>query len=277
MSEANSLELINEHSKKNLDQYCSKQDIELLVLHTLGIDRNNLYRENPSIDQCNLKKIESFIERRNLGEPLAYILRTKGFWNLDLFVNENVLVPRPETELLVETILSFYNSEPLNLLDLGTGSGAIGLSLMSERPSWQVYCSDLSFKALKVAQENKTNNLMNIHLINANWLNAFEVKSFDVIVSNPPYVDHNDERLLKDGISFEPKEALIAEERGLSDIKHIIKNSKEYLRNEGCLLVEHAPEQSNDIIDLFNEYSYTDIRLFQDLNGDDRVSLGKIA
>ena len=277
MSEANSLELINEHSKKNLDQYCSKQDIELLVLHTLGIDRNNLYRENPSIDQCNLKKIESFIERRNLGEPLAYILRTKGFWNLDLFVNENVLVPRPETELLVETILSFYNSEPLNLLDLGTGSGAIGLSLMSERPSWQVYCSDLSFKALKVAQENKTNNLMNIHLINANWLNAFEVKSFDVIVSNPPYVDHNDERLLKDGISFEPKEALIAEERGLRDIKHIIKNSKEYLRNEGCLLVEHAPEQSNDIIDLFNEYSYTDIRLFQDLNGDDRVSLGKIA
>ena len=277
MSEANSLELINELSKKILDQYCSKQDIELLVLHTLGIDRNNLYRENPSIDQCNLKKIESFIERRNLGEPLAYILRTKGFWNLDLFVNENVLVPRPETELLVETILSFYNSEPLNLLDLGTGSGAIGLSLMSERPSWQVYCSDLSFKALKVAQENKTNNLMNIHLINANWLNAFEVKSFDVIVSNPPYVDHNDERLLKDGISFEPKEALIAEERGLRDIKHIIKNSKEYLRNEGCLLVEHAPEQSNDIIDLFNEYSYTDIRLFQDLNGDDRVSLGKIA
>ena len=277
MSEANSLELINELSKKSLDQYCSKQDIELLVLHTLGIDRNNLYRENPSIDQCNLKKIESFIERRNLGEPLAYILRTKGFWNLDLFVNENVLVPRPETELLVETILSFYNSEPLNLLDLGTGSGAIGLSLMSERPSWQVYCSDLSFKALKVAQENKTNNLMNIHLINANWLNAFEVKSFDVIVSNPPYVDHNDERLLKDGISFEPKEALIAEERGLRDIKHIIKNSKEYLRNEGCLLVEHAPEQSNDIIDLFNEYSYTDIRLFQDLNGDDRVSLGKIA
>ena len=277
MSEANSLELINELSKKSLDQYCSKQDIELLVLHTLGIDRNNLYRENPSIDQCNLKKIESFIERRNLGEPLAYILRTKGFWNLDLFVNENVLVPRPETELLVETILSFYNSEPLNLLDLGTGSGAIGLSLMSERPSWQVYCSDLSFKALKVAQENKTNNLMNIHLINANWLNAFEVKSFDVIVSNPPYVDHNHERLLKDGISFEPKEALIAEERGLRDIKHIIKNSKEYLRNEGCLLVEHAPEQSNDIIDLFNEYSYTDIRLFQDLNGDDRVSLGKIA
>lgn len=276
MSEANSLELINELSKKSLDQYCSKQDIELLVLHTLGIDRNNLYRENPSIDQCNLKKIESFIERRNLGEPLAYILRTKGFWNLDLFVNENVLVPRPETELLVETILSFYNSEPLNLLDLGTGSGAIGLSLMSERPSWQVYCSDLSFKALKVAQENKTNNLMNIHLINANWLNAFEVKSFDVIVSNPPYVDHNDERLLKDGISFEPKEALIAEERGLRDIKHIIKNSKEYLRNEGCLLVEHAPEQSNDIIDLFNEYSYTDIRLFQDLNGDDRVSSGKI-
>ena len=277
MSETNSLELINKLSHENLDQYCSKEDIELLVLHTLDMSRNTLYRENPSADEGQLKKIEHFIERRNLGEPLAYILGNKGFWNLDLFIDKNVLVPRPETELLVEKILSFYNSEPLRLLDLGTGSGAIGLSLISERPSWQVYCSDLSFKALKVAQENKKNNLINVHLINANWLNAFEVNSFDVIVSNPPYVDQNDERLLKDGISFEPIEALVAEEKGLRDIKHIIKNSKEYLRANGCLLVEHAPEQSNDVIDLFNEYSYTGIRLFQDLNGDDRVSFGKKA
>jgi len=276
MSEANSLGLIKKLSKENLDQYSSKEDIELLVLHTLDINKNTLYRENPSIDEGQLKKIEYFIERRNLGEPLAYILGNKGFWNIDLFINENVLVPRPETELLVEKILSFYNSEPLSLLDLGTGSGAIGLSLISERPSWQVYCSDLSFNALKVAQENKKNNTNNVHLINANWLNAFGINSFDVIVSNPPYVDQNDERLLKDGVSFEPTEALVAQERGLRDIKHIIKNSKDYLRDNGCLLIEHAPEQSKNVIDLFNEYSYSSIRLFQDLNGDDRVSFGKI-
>ena len=276
MREANSLELMSQLSKENQDRNCSKEDIKLLVLHTLDIDRNTLYRENPFVDKGQLKKIEDYIERRNLGEPLAYILETKGFWNLDLFIDENVLVPRPETELLVEKILSLCGSEPLSLLDLGTGSGAIGLSLLSERPSWEVYCSDLSFKALKVAQENKKNNLANVKLINSNWLSAFASNSFDIIVSNPPYVDQNDERLFKDGVSFEPIQALVAEERGLRDIRHIIKNSREYLRDNGSLLVEHAPEQSNDVIDLFKEYSYTDIRLFQDLNGDDRVSFGKI-
>ena len=277
MMESNSLELISQLSRENQDRYCSKEDIKIMVLHTLDIDRNTLYRENPFVDKGQLKKIEDYIERRNLGEPLAYILETKGFWNLDLFIDENVLVPRPETELLVEKILSLCGSEPLSLLDLGTGSGAIGLSLLSERPSWEVYCSDLSFKALKVAQENKKNNLANVKLINSNWLSAFASNSFDIIVSNPPYVDQNDERLFKDGVSFEPIQALVAEERGLRDIRHIIKNSREYLRDNGSLLVEHAPEQSNDVIDLFKEYSYTDIRLFQDLNGDDRVSFGKIA
>ena len=275
MMESNSLELISQLSRENQDRYCSKEDIKIMVLHTLDIDRNTLYRENPFVDKGQLKKIEDYIERRNLGEPLAYILETKGFWNLDLFIDENVLVPRPETELLVEKILSLCGSEPLSLLDLGTGSGAIGLSLLSERPSWEVYCSDLSFKALKVAQENKKNNLANVKLINSNWLSAFASNSFDIIVSNPPYVDQNDERLFKDGVSFEPIQALVAEERGLRDIRHIIKNSREYLRDNGSLLVEHAPEQSNDVIDLFKEYSYTDIRLFQDLNGDDRVSFGK--
>ena len=276
MMESNSLELISQLSRENQDRYCSKEDIKIMVLHTLDIDRNTLYRENPFVDKGQLKKIEDYIERRNLGEPLAYILETKGFWNLDLFIDENVLVPRPETELLVEKILSLCGSEPLRLLDLGTGSGAIGLSLLLERPSWEVYCSDLSFKALKVAQENMQNNSINVHLINAHWLNAFEANSFDVIVSNPPYVDENDDRLLKDGVSFEPIQALVAGERGLMDIRHIIKNSKKYLRDNGVLIVEHAPEQSDDVIGLFNEYSYRDIRLFQDLNGDDRVSFGKI-
>jgi len=276
MSGENSLELIYQLSKKNLDQYCSKQDVELLVLHILGINRNVLYREDPSLTENQSIMLNYFIKRRNLGEPLAYIIGNKGFWNLELFVDENVLVPRPETELLVERILSLYNLSPLRLLDLGTGSGAIGLSLISERPSWEVYCSDLSFKALKVTQENKNNNKMNVHLINADWLSAFSINSFDVIVSNPPYVDQNDKRLFEDGVSFEPMEALVAEERGLKDVQHIIRHAKDYLRDSGCLLVEHAPEQSKDVIDLFNDYSYSSIRQFQDLNGDDRVSFGKI-
>ena len=276
MNEQNSLELINQLSKENLNQHCKKEDLELLVLDILGIDRNILYRKNPTLNEDQTIILRQYIKRRNLGEPLAYILGNKGFWKLDLSVDKNVLVPRPETELLVEKILFFYDSKPLKLLDLGTGSGAIGLSLISERPSWEVYCSDLSFKALNVAQENKKNKLMNAYLINANWLNAFGKNSFDVIVSNPPYVDQNDKRLLKDGVSFEPLEALVSKERGLKDLKHIIMNAKDHLRDEGHLFVEHAPEQSKDVIDIFNYCSYKSIRQFKDLNGDDRVSSGKI-
>ena len=276
MNEQNSLELINQLSKENLNQHCKKEDLELLILDILGIDRNILYRKNPTLNEDQTIILRQYIKRRNLGEPLAYILGNKGFWNLDLSIDKNVLVPRPETELLVEKILFFYDSKPLKLLDLGTGSGAIGLSLISERPSWEVYCSDLSFKALNVAQENKKNKLMNAYLINANWLNAFGKNSFDVIVSNPPYVDQNDKRLLKDGVSFEPLEALVSKERGLKDLKHIIMNAKDHLRDEGHLFVEHAPEQSKDVIDIFNYCSYKSIRQFKDLNGDDRVSSGKI-
>ena len=276
MTGQNSLELINQLSKENLDQYCNKEDLELLIINILDIDRNFLYRENPTLNENQTILLKKSIVRRNLGEPLAYILGNKGFWNVDLLINQNVLVPRPETELLVEKLLSFYDSKPLKLLDLGTGSGAIGISLFSERPSWNVYCSDLSYKALQVALENKKNNQVKVYLINADWLNAFCKNSFDVIVSNPPYVNQNDERLLKDGVSFEPLEALVSQEQGLKDIKHIILNAKNYLRDNGCLLLEHAPEQSKEVIDLFEHYAYKSIRQFKDLNGDDRVSFGKI-
>jgi len=272
----NSLELINQLSKENLDQYCNKEDLELLIINILDIDRNFLYRENPTLNENQTILLKKSIVRRNLGEPLAYILGNKGFWNLDLLINQNVLVPRPETELLVEKVLSFYDSKPLKLLDLGTGSGAIGISLFSERPLWDVYCSDLSYEALQVALENKKNNQVKVYLIHANWLNAFCKNSFDVIVSNPPYVDQNDERLLEDGVSFEPLEALVAQEGGLKDIKHIILNAKKYLRDNGSLIIEHAPEQSKDVIDLFERNAYKKIRQFKDLNGDDRVSFGKI-
>ena len=244
----NSLELINQLSKENLDQYCNKEDLELLIINILDIDRNFLYRENPTLNENQTILLKKSIVRRNLGERLAYILGNKGLWNLDL----------------------------LKLLDLGTGSGAIGISLFSERPSWNVYCSDLSYDALQVALENKKNNQVKVYLIHANWLNAFCKNSFDVIVSNPPYVDQNDERLLEDGVSFEPLEALVAQEGGLKDIKHIILNAKKYLRDNGSLLIEHAPEQSKDVIDLFENNAYKDIRQFKDLNGDDRVSFGKI-
>ena len=141
-------------------ELCSQLDIELLVLDILKISKNDLYRDNPLLSQDQQDRLLKLIDRREKGEPLAYIREKIGFWNLDLHIDQRVLVPRPETEVLVERILENFNSKKLNVLDLGTGSGAIGLALCSERPFWNIVCSDLCPQALSVARRNMKKNLL---------------------------------------------------------------------------------------------------------------------
>ncbi len=163
----------------SLIQSCSissRLDIELLVMHVLGIDKNILYRDDPLLTSQELERIKKLIERRETGEPLAYLTNNIGFWNLDLYVNRKVLVPRPETEVLVQNVLEGFNSERIAVLDLGTGSGAIGLSLAKDRPDWLVTCSDISLDALKVASINMSKNSTNVQLVNTDWLNSFKSK-----------------------------------------------------------------------------------------------------
>ena len=274
MNERSSLNQINIISKDT--HLSTKLDIELLILDLLKIDKNILYREDPVLSSRQLKKLEVLVRRREQGEPLAYILKSKGFWSLDLFVDENVLVPRPETEIIIEKILESFDTSEKTVLDLGTGSGAIGLSLSKERKDWGVFCSDISFDAIKVARKNKYKNEVDAIFINSDWLEAYADNTFDIIVSNPPYIDPDDPRIHSDGLKYEPIHALISDQKGLKDIETIICQSKEVLVNKGSLFIEHGHDQSGEVELLLEKYNFSDIRKFQDLNGDDRVCSGKI-
>ena len=270
-SALNQIKILTKSSKVS-----SQLDIELLVLHLLKIDKNILYRDNPSLTDKTLNELKTLINRREKGEPLAYIINKIGFWNLSLYVDHNVLVPRPETETLVGVVLGIFDSKKMKILDLGTGSGAIGLSLAKERANWEVVCSDLSYEALKVTSKNMNQNSLNLHLVNSNWLTAFKNEYFDVIISNPPYIDPSDPRVISDGLKYEPIEALVSDSAGLQDIKNIVKESSEILNNTGYLFIEHGYDQSDDVVSIFENYGFSQIRTFKDLNGDDRVCSGKL-
>ena len=254
----------------------SRLDIELLVMHVLEIDKNILYRDDPLLTSQALEKIKQLIERRETGEPLAYLTNNIGFWSLDLYVNRKVLVPRPETEVLVQSVLESFKSERIAVLDLGTGSGAIGLSLAKDRPDWLVTCSDISLDALKVASINMTRNSTNVQLVNTDWLNSFQPKHFDVIVTNPPYINSSDPRIFSDGLKYEPIEALVSDSEGLGDIKKIIQQGSKMLKDNGSLFLEHGYDQSDKVVDIFRSYGFSGIKSLKDLNGHNRVCVGQL-
>ena len=254
----------------------SQLDIELLALHLLKIDKNVLYRDNPSFTKETCNELKDLIKRREKGEPLAYLTNNIGFWDLSLYVDNKVLVPRPETETLVQNVLEMFDSRQIKVLDLGTGSGAIGLSLAKERPDWEVICSDMSLEAIKVTKKNMIMNSLNVSLVNSNWLAAFKNEYLDLIISNPPYVDPSDPRVSSDGLKFEPIEALVSDCEGFKDIEQIIKESSKMLRNSGYLFLEHGYDQSDKVVSMFENYNFSQIRTFKDLNDDDRVCSGKL-
>ena len=254
----------------------SQLDIELLALHLLKIDKNVLYRDNPSFTKETCNELKDLIKRREKGEPLAYLTNSIGFWDLSLYVDNKVLVPRPETETLVQNVLEMFDSRQIKVLDLGTGSGAIGLSLAKERKNWEVICSDMSLEAIKVTEKNMLMNSLNVSLVNSNWLAAFKNEYLDLIISNPPYVDPSDPRVSSDGLKFEPIEALVSDCEGFKDIEQIIKESSKMLRNSGYLFLEHGYDQSDKVVSMFENYNFSQIRTFKDLNDDDRVCSGKL-
>ena len=255
---------------------CSQLDIELLVLHLLNIDKNVLYRDNPSFTEETCNELKDLIKRREKGEPLAYLTNQIGFWNLSLYIDNKVLVPRPETETIIQNILETFSSKQIKVLDLGTGSGAIGLSLAKERKNWEVICSDMSLEAIKVTEKNMLMNSLNVSLVNSNWLAAFKNECFDLIVSNPPYINPSDPRVLSDGLKFEPIEALVSDCGGFKDIEQIVKESSKTLNNSGYLFLEHGYDQADQVVSIFENYDFSQIRTFKDLNGDDRVCSGKL-
>ena len=219
--------------------------------------------------------IEDFIKKKQEGIPLDYILNSTKFYEEEFYVDERVLIPRPETELLVDYINNYDFPRKIKILDAGTGSGCIGISIAIKNPKFEVYGSDYAIDSLNVAKINKKNlDVANFHLIQADWLCCFDEKSFDVIISNPPYMAEEDLHL--NDLKHEPYQALVASNHGLGDIQKITQQSTKILKREGMIIFEHGFNQSNDVKNIFEENGFTNIKLIKDFQNHPRATLGMI-
>ena len=242
--------------------------------------------ESYRLTDSELIQFNAGVMQMQQGMPLAYLTGHQEFWSLSFKVNEHTLIPRPDTEILVEQTLSWIkanesnlenNHQNLRLLDLGTGSGCIAISLAHELSSanWQVVAVDLSSEALKIAQYNATaNKVNNIVLVQSSWYEQLTANKFDVIVSNPPYIDETDEHLTR--LKAEPISALSAANKGLADIEHIITQAPHHLRVGGLLAIEHGYDQGLSVRQLFIDDKFEDVHTVQDFGGNDRVTLGQL-
>jgi len=247
---------------------------EILLAHALAKSRTYLHTwPERTLNETELATFNQLVERRCDGEPSAYITGEQEFWSLSLEVTPDTLIPRPETELLVELALEkIPTDEHYNIADLGTGSGAIALAIASERPRSQMYAVDFSAEALAVAERNRDkHSLNNITLLHGDWLTPLSELTFDLIISNPPYIRENDSHLEQGDLPFEPRSALVATNNGLDDIQRIVSDSKARLTNGGWLLIEHGYDQATDVSEIFKQHGYHNITTHRDLGGQPRV------
>ena len=259
------------------DSPTPRLDAELLLAQALGKSRGYLHtwpEREPEAPQ--LERYQAALARRRTGEPVAYILGRQGFWSLDLDVASHTLIPRPDTELLVETALALLPATPLQVLDLGTGTGAIALALACERPAWQVTGVDRVPEAVALAQGNGTRlQLANARFAESCWFSALAWQRFQLIVSNPPYIAAADPHLSQGDVRFEPSSALVAGIDGLDDIRLIIEQAPAHLLAGGWLLLEHGFEQAEAVRELLSRRGFTAVDSRRDLGGHQRISVGQ--
>ena len=259
------------------DSPTARLDAELLLAAALGKPRSYLRtwpEHEPGAEQ--LAAFAALLERRRAGEPVAYILGHQGFWSLDLEVAPHTLIPRPDTELLVETALQLAPATPQRVLDLGTGSGAIALALASERGGWQVIGVDRIAEAVALAERNRQRlKLGNAEFRQSSWFDGLAGERFDLILSNPPYIAADDRHLGEGDVRFEPLSALVAGVDGLDDIRQIIAQAPRHLQAGGWLLLEHGYDQAEAVRELLAAAGFTAVDSRRDLGGHQRISLGR--
>jgi release factor glutamine methyltransferase len=256
-------------------------DSEILLAHYAHLSRTDLHAK-PEFEVDHLKAFHfcTAIEQRAIGTPVAYLLNTAGFHALELFITPDVLIPRPETELLVDWALEIAR-EDATILDLGTGSGAIALSLANALPNAQIVATDQSMNVLDVAERNAEQYGYNgrVRFLEGSWYEALEqdpaLTTFDLIVSNPPYVAENDPHLEQGDVMHEPKVALVSGPDGLNALRVIIAGAPQRLNTEGWLLVEHGYDQEAAVQDLFQQANFTNVTTRKDLNGHPRITGGQ--
>ncbi len=256
-------------------------DVEVLLAFAIKKTRTYLYTwPEKHITGIELLEFDRLFQARKKGEPIAYLTGEQEFWSLPLVTCPSTLIPRPETELLVESVLSLAEKIPTaakNLLDLGTGTGAIALALASEQPSWSIQGVDVMPEAVNLAKKNATLlKLSTIHFYQSHWFDAIDTKTvFDFIVSNPPYIDANDPHLQEGDVRFEPLSALVANNNGLADLQHIIIGSRAYLAEGGWLLLEHGYQQAPLVRQALTAAGFSEVRSDKDLAGHERISYGQ--
>lgn len=278
--------------KKQIQQLTNEERVSLLPSFWLTdwllyvIDRPALFLitdESYELTDSERTRFEDGVIKMQQGVPLAYLTGQQAFWSLNFLVNEHTLIPRPDTEVLIEQVLNWITTQPAQvsnkrLLDLGTGSGCIAISLAHElkKDNWQVVAVDLSSEALSVAQRNADlNGVDNVKFVQSSWydeLSTQDTSLFDIIVSNPPYIDEADEHLAR--LVAEPISALSAPNHGLADIEQIVQQATNYLRSGGLLAIEHGFDQGRAVRQLFLENDFESVTTVQDYGGNDRVTLG---
>jgi len=254
-------------------------DVDYLLCHVLEKPASYL-RTWPEklLLPAQLEAFNSLLERRLAGEPIAYILGYRAFWDFDLAVSSDTLIPRADTEVLVETALRIYTDQlslPKRVLDLGTGTGAIALALAKECPVWSVLGCDLMPGAVELAQHNQARlGVSNVSFIQSSWFDVID-GDFDLIVSNPPYIDPEDSHLAQGDVRFEPLSALIADDKGMADIRHIATHATSRLHHQGWLMFEHGYDQGEACRSLLMQLGYQQVETVRDYGDNDRVTLGQ--
>ena len=259
---------------KTVQDYLKSGACDIAPLLSLVLEKSNteLYAQSDyTLNTKQQERLSSFIKQREQGMPFAYLSGKKGFYHLDFKVTKDTLIPRPETELLIDITLNlFKKNQKHTVLDLGTGSGVIAVTLADINPRWKISATDFSQAALNVAKKNATTN---ISFSQGSWFEAVPNQTFDLVISNPPYIEEGDTYL--DDLTHEPQTALTAGEDGLDDIRIIINNAPEYLNKEGYLLLEHGFDQQEKIVNLLSE-KFHNIKIFKDYNNNDRAVIAQI-
>ncbi|HHY0582003.1 TPA: peptide chain release factor N(5)-glutamine methyltransferase [Vibrio parahaemolyticus] len=252
-------------------------DAAVLLCHVLGKPRTYLLTwPEKALEPEQQAQFDALLARRLAGEPIAYIIGEREFWSLPLKVSPTTLIPRPDTERLVEVALDKTYGQTGSILDLGTGTGAIALALASELPNRQVMGVDLKQEAKELAEYNAAQlNIKNVTFDQGSWFEPIaEGTKFALIVSNPPYIDEKDPHLSQGDVRFEPKSALVADENGLADIRHISDLARQYLEEGGWLAFEHGYDQGEAVREIMSGFGYQQVVTEKDYGGNDRVTLG---
>ena len=255
-------------------------DAEALLCHLLQQNPTWLFiHADDVLGDAQVSQFRELVSRRIAGEPVAYLVGSRGFWSMDFLVDQSTLIPRADTEILVELALERTPSDrPVDVLDLGTGSGAIALSIAKERPHANVVATDLSERALAIARKNaEAYQLANVEFLQGAWFTAIDGHAqFDVIVSNPPYIEDGDPHLVEGDLRFEPVSALSSGADGLDDIRQIVAGAPKYLKNSGWLMIEHGYDQTARVQELLREAGFDGVGTRKDFGGCDRVTFGQL-